>query len=329
MSIAARIKYHLSERGRRDALRQNQSSAHRIQEMDGAIEPGQVDAFSVDEDGRVFFDATVGPFFATNEKWHGFVVNRKVVKARTQYDVEWDIAPSWDDLLEFVESVRQWEKKANEEQAEEAETEERRAREIAEAFLNDPTARASKVAEDYVEIGGETFWGDDICAEAKERWARDQDEIRRKNRATLATWINGKGTVNQRERLKAGVLPWKEAHACLEEHLYSALDGFPLYRRFEIEEVCVCELCGNERCKLQFQSVDASELTADEWGRLAQIRAAAPDATFQLREHRAKCASSAEPVIRRGVIVKFIVDNLTFKREFALTEGGAHDDVRV
>ena len=53
------------------------------------------------------------------------------------------------------------------------------------------------------------------------------------------------------------------------------------------------------------------------------VLTAAPDATLQLREHRAKCASAVEPMIRRGVIVKFTVDRLTFKREFALSTGGA------
>jgi hypothetical protein len=60
------------------------------------------------------------------------------------------------------------------------------------------------------------------------------------------------------------------------------------------------------------------ELAADEWPQYSAIRAAVPDATFQLREHRAKCSSATEPTIRRGVIVKRTLDRLTFKREFAL-----------
>ena len=39
---------------------------------------------------------------------------------------------------------------------------------------------------------------------------------------------------------------------------------------------------------MKFQSVDASELTADEWEKFAEIQAAVPGATLQLREHRAQ-----------------------------------------
>lgn len=51
---------------------------------------------------------------------------------------------------------------------------------------------------------------------------------------------------------------------------------------------------------------------------LAAIKRCLPLATFHLREHKADCMSFVPAVVRRGVIVKFAVDNLTFKREFAL-----------
>jgi hypothetical protein len=83
--------------------------------------------------------------------------------------------------------------------------------------------------------------------------------------------------------------------------------------------VCECVMFGAEQpCKVKFQSVDATELTAGEWEQFSRLQAAVPGATFQLREHRAQCETAVEPKIRRGAIVKFAMGQLTFKREFAL-----------
>ena len=60
------------------------------------------------------------------------------------------------------------------------------------------------------------------------------------------------------------------------------------------------------------------DLTAEEWDQFAKIKNRVCDAQFQLREHWAECESDF-PKMRRGVIVKFVVGHLAFKREFALT----------
>src|SRR5688572_28523377 len=79
--------------------------------------------------------------------------------------------------------------------------------------------------------------------------------------------------------------------------LYAPLATFPQYTRFENGKVCQCFDYGSDEygrpCKVKFQSVDALELTAEEWDHYSKIREAVPHATFQLREHRAQCLSAA------------------------------------
>jgi hypothetical protein len=334
MSIRASITYHLSERGRRDSLRRGGNGA-RVQVAAGAIEPELVDAFQVDEQGSVSFDATGAPTLSTTELWHSVERKWQQVVAPTKnltidnarYRVEWDVMPDWSALLDFVRYVNECLRDEEDALLSEAAEENAARAQVVSAFLADPSARAQKVSEDYVEINGHTIWLDRVVLEAKERWARDIDERRQANRATLARWIQEHGSQNQRERLDAGLLPWSEAHSELERHLFAALEQFAPYTRFEVSDICVCPQSGEPQCGLKFQSVDATELDADEWGRFSQIKAAVPEAQFQLREHRALCRSKNITAVKRGVIVKRSVDQLTFKREFAL--GGVHDVERV
>jgi hypothetical protein len=190
---------------------------------------------------------------------------------------------------------------------------------IAREFLDDATARPDQINRESVKIKGESFYGDDhpVVLEAKRRAAYDMEELKKANRAMLREWIIRNGSDNQRQRLAADLLPWKEAYESVEAHFFKPLEGFALYQRFDPDEVpCVCEF----KCNPKFQSVDAIELTADEWEQFAKVQAVVPGAAFQFREHRASCQSSPEPqIVRRGVIVKFLLGPLTFKREFGLT----------
>jgi len=134
--------------------------------------------------------------------------------------------------------------------------------------------------------------------------------------------------LSESETLGVSRKPWRQGDRwSVREHLFAPLEQFSLYVRFEVSDVCVCEHAGNGPCGLKFQSVDATQLTAEEWDQLSAIRAAVPDAQFQIREHRAKCKSRSETEVKRGVIVKRQVDQLTFRREYAL--GGVHHVERI
>lgn len=321
MNTMASISYFLSERGRRESLRKG-GDGKRQQTASDLPDPADLEFFAVDQDGHVSFDATTAAEqFEEDDKRRCSLVT---TRSGSRIEVEWHLIPTWDDLLRFA----RWTHKLREQQDADMFldwelTQAEQAR-IAHEFLADPSARADKLSEDYVTIGGFDFWSstDAVVVEARARALRDQEELKKANRATLAEWTARHGTENQRERLIAGLLPWKEVSDAAEEHLYAPLASFQLYKRFEIDEVCECLMGGAEQpCKVKFQSVDAVELTAQEWEQFSKIRKVASQATFQLREHRAQCQIGFGPKIRRGVIVKMPLGQLIFKREFALTEG--------
>jgi hypothetical protein len=322
--IKASIYYNLSQQGQHDSLRRG-GDGRSAQVQTGDIQPSDLDMFVVDEAGHPHFQATLAPGEAIVAAWEA--QTGTLILPKDEYssvgrpredglvEVEWNVFPDWDDLLTLGRWTRQVIRHAEATAATEAAAESAAQAEVLRDFRADPTARAEKISEDYVTIKGWDFWLADIVEEAKQRWAHDQDALRTANRATLAAWVTEYGSDNQRERLAAGLLPWQEAHDSLNEHLFAPLNGVELYTRFEVSEVCVCP---DDTCTPKFRSVDASELTADEWERFKAIRAQVPDATFQLREHQAKCASATRTKVKRGVIVKRTLDRLTFKREFAL-----------
>jgi hypothetical protein len=316
MNNQARITYLLSERGRKDSLLKGGDGKRKQIVLGVVSDPADLEIFKVDEEGQASFDATTAPEQTErNDKYHWVLIGQR--DSPGYFEVDWDVVPTWDDLLQFG----RWAEDVIKQQLTEAtiahEEDLAEEKRVADAFLADPSARADIIEEDSVTIEGHDFWSNEVVSEAKARWRRDQEELKRANRATLAEWINKHGTANQRQRLANGLLPWKEAFEAAEEHLYAPLAEFPLYKRFEIEEVCQPE--GDEGlCKVKFQSVDATELTADEWDTYSKIRAVIHNATFQLREHRAQCNHTVEWLVRRGVIVKFSLGQLTWKREFAL-----------
>jgi hypothetical protein len=318
MPLQARIKYLLSEQGRRDSLKKG-GNAQRIQEVTGTVANADLECFSVDLEGNVSFDLA-GEFDFMEQPSRDFPSNKgRWVRKGEGYiveEVQWDVVPSWEDLVAIARQFKRDHDQSAAYQAEQLKETEA----IGNAFLKDPNARATTVAKDHVVIDGRRFEGfTPVVNTARKRWQRDQDELKKANRATLAEWVGQHGTENQRQRLAAGLLPWQEAYEAAENYLFAPAAAFQLYQRFEIEDICLCVRMGDDFCDPKFQSVDATELTADEWEQFARIKSALPGAQFQLREHRAQCKSAENPEMRRGVIVKFTMGQLTFKREFALT----------
>ena len=80
-------------------------------------------------------------------KWTGWV------------EVEWDVAPSWGDLLTFARWTRERTLEFDAEVAAMDEAEKQQQAEIARAFLADANARAQSIEEDSVTIDGCDFWG--------------------------------------------------------------------------------------------------------------------------------------------------------------------------
>jgi hypothetical protein len=305
----ATISYLLSEQGRRDSLRRG-GNGKRSQTVAGLVPPQDLDVFPVSDDGQVFLDASRAREEYSSPKCSSSSLGQK----RTGWcTVEWNVVPEWSDLLAFARWADAAEKKywhhfwCVEE-------------EISIAFLADPAARADLIEQDRVIIKGVSFpWDDPVSVEAHQRVARDRAKLEQ----DIRSWITDNGTDNQRQRMIAGLLPLKEAQTTIEESLFAPLRDFQLYQRFDPLTVCVCQFDAlafdaPATCKVQFQSVDACGLNADEWESYSAIMKAVHSAQFQLREHRAKCASRTEVLIKRGVIVKLSVGSVVFKREYAL-----------
>ena len=315
-SIQARVRYRLSEQGRRESLRQG-GDGRALQEVQCVVPDADLDAFTVTEGGSVGLDLAEvyepvwGPVFevpADKARWI-------MIGDEDAQTLEWDVVPSCEDLVATARNM-----KAAEAQVASVNAGlENQKKQIGDEFFADPNARATVIEKDYVVVGGHRFKKfHAVGLEARDRWRADQEAIKKANTATLMEWIQQHGTENQRQRLAAGLLPWKEAYEEAEESFFAALAEFNRYARFEPQEVCRCMNPDMETCEVKFQSVDASELTAEEWEQFAKIKATVPNAQFQVREHRAQCVSTTEPVVKRGVIVKFTLGNLTFKREFAV-----------
>jgi len=322
----ARIFYLLSDEGRKRLLLRG-GDGKREQIAYGTPTESDIDLFEIDSDNHVSLDLT-----RSNCNPHGFSTAYHLEFGEDGPDADdpstllWDMVPTWDDLIGFAHAVAARAAKDEEEHDQSMRESEAERQAVAKAFLADPNARAYEVKEKYVTVDGFSFgWGefasDPVFDEAVARHERDIEERRNVNRRTLANFIENHGSDNQRQRLAAKLLPWQEAYDSLEAHLYLPLKDFPVYQRFTVEEVCRCRFPPDsfeQFCKPTFKSTDATELAAAEWETLAAIKKCVPLATFQLREHRAACLSELSPSVRRGVIVKFDVDNLKFKREFGL-----------
>ena len=314
-TVTATITYLLSEQGRRESLRTG-GDGRRVQEDQGVISDKDLEAFAVGEDGQVSFDMT--HMHGCDPDFNPGVLPRASKGRFQDGTIVWDVVPTWEDLLEVVCGF-----KAESDDMQAAyEAHQAKLERVAQQFLEDPSARATRLDKGAATIAGERFYGDHpVIAEARRRAEIDVDEARKRNRATLAEWVGQHGTENQRQRLAAGLLPWKEAFEAAEDYLFKPTSSFAVYKKFDVGDVCMClSRAEGETCSPKFQSVDATELTADEWEQFARIKSTVPGAQFQLREHRAQCESASEPQVRRGVIVKFTLGQLTFKREFALTD---------
>jgi hypothetical protein len=314
-TVIVTIKYLLSEQGRRESLKSGGNGC-RQQEVVGTLpNNAELDAFTVDNDGQAHFDLT--KIDGLDPDFNSDILPPPEKGQWADDTIVWDIVPSFDDLLRVIRNI-----KAENDGMQAAYDEHREElQRAAEAFYANPKARAQNISKGYVQIGDKSFYGEEwnaLVNEARKRVDADSEALKQRNRATLAQWIGQNGTENQRQRVAAGLLPWQEAYNSAEDYLYRPLNGFALYEKWKDEEVkCVC--FSDFSCDRKYQSVDATELTSDEWDSLTAIKAKVPGAEFQLREHRAQCQSATETLIRRGVIVKFKLGELGFKREFLLT----------
>lgn len=323
-SVQGTIKYQLSAKGRRDSLLSG-GDGKREQEQSGPVDESILGSFTLADDGSVSYDLAGDIYQVADDEIQLPPACSLVRDFRT--DLYWDKVPTWDDLIAVVREIDRVTALENE-----------LTKESAAEFTSNPQARASQINAAWANIGGRYFAAEselfgDVYREAVRRREADVAALKKRNRASLAKWIEGNGTPNQRERLAAGLLPWKEAHEAIDASFFDddyleAVEGVQLYARFDNAAVCVCPRQDEQAtCDLKYQASDATELTASEWEQLSLVKKvfdktakdAGASVEYQYREHSAKCVTAPEALIRRGVIVKITLDQLTFKRELALT----------
>jgi len=164
MSAQARIRYYLSEQGRLASLKEG-GHCRRLQETIGVVDESDLAAFSINDEGLVSFDATVA--FYPREVTVPAGTGRMVKTSTGGEEMEWDVVPTWEDLVAIARQVKASLDKIRADAEEDAKLLARIARD----FLDHPGDRATTVDRDYVVIAGRRFKNDQpVAAEARQRW---------------------------------------------------------------------------------------------------------------------------------------------------------------
>lgn len=142
----------------------------------------------------------------------------------------------------------------------------------------------------------------------------------------IRTFLVEHGTPDQVERFDAGLLSEKEYLDAMADIAFVALADVPRYQKLTREDVYNAldveqsELVDGEELKVQFDTEDAKEATAEEWASLKRIQALVPEAHCKLRLHDSTFDHKSIPwgiATRKGIQVKLEYGPFTFVREYA------------
>lgn len=224
---------------------------------------------------------------------------------------------------------------------------------VAKAFLADPARRAlahptptikrcvvkTEDGRVFFDADADTPPARDVPAEAHRRFRADLRAQRERNLKTraeqlaqheekkrfAAEWIATHGTVEQRARADAGVLPIEEAIEAVTDHTFAAVASFPRYVPDGVRRLqeMLDQRNSQERVMISpddvlVSSADAETMTAAQWTLVNEFRRALPDATIVLRVHRISWKKDMSVAIAPcfGVLVSQRVGPFTLRREF-------------
>ena len=128
------------------------------------------------------------------------------------------------------------------------------------------------------------------------------------------------GTDNQKARLGADMLPQAEVLDCIRAQVYAPLEGEPRYTKLSDEDVCQGTGYDDGYHDVDFSVEDATDLSADEWDRLCNLRERMPDATITVRRHIGQCNECEERAVRTSYHVAMQVGEFEFSREYGEPE---------
>lgn len=242
-------------------------------------------------------------------------------------------------ILQAVKTVKekraQWEQEnAEREKAEKQKQREKLALDNAavDAFLADPDARPEAWSSSLIVVGGRTIYdrhprGKELFTAHKERLAIDNakrleeaEAAEARKTAQIKAWVKLYGTISQRERLDAGMLPDIEVLNGMRDAVFSPFASFDRYARLKEDDV-PCECNEYDSPSFEFDVEDAESATEQEFNTLRQItetiRKEHPEASVVLRSHTGECSECERSVSRRSVLVTVTVGEFTFSREYA------------
>ena len=159
-----------------------------------------------------------------------------------------------------------------------------------------------------------------------------QIELHEQKKAAASSWIASKGTVDQRARAAAGVLPLDEIVAAMTDEAFAGATDVRIYERDGVNRLRdhLRAALGDNALSiapadLKVTSIDAASVTSEQWTLVSRLQEKFPDATVKLREHRLTSLRHPEaaPLTVYGALVTRKVGPFNLRREFAAPGGSS------
>lgn len=150
------------------------------------------------------------------------------------------------------------------------------------------------------------------CEEVVRRHAAHYQAERKEEQRILAAYAARFPEKKVAERLKANVLPLSEQRDIFRQHVFSPLDGYAKFERIAGTEL------GVRDADLRCSTSPLTELSADEFQALSEVRALMPGANAEVKILSHACESFRDRIARSSVQVELTWHGLTFSRELAV-----------
>jgi hypothetical protein len=166
---------------------------------------------------------------------------------------------------------------------------------------------------------------DRILEERREQVKLEREQKEQRQLHQLADWVGTHGTMGQKKRFRANLLPQDEILADMRKYAFSSLDAFGRYVRLtktEVLEAFSSEYdVDDDDVDVEFSTEPASQATDEEYEALEKIgeiiRRAYPDAKVELLTHCGESGDAKVYLGRKSVKVTIAFGDFEFTREYA------------
>ena len=355
-ALAVTVSYLLSESGRKASLLAG-GNGRELQEITLQIPQSRLHLVSVDAHGVARLK--LRPRFDVNSE-------QRIVRidALPIYDKPPDVDELFRTAAKNHELERTYEAERTATKAKRRDTQREQRRVLAQSFLADSTQRAlvhpapstkrcfvqSKDGRMLFDVDTDEGIAREVPVEAHRRFRSDLRARREQNlqeraaqlalhedkKRYVADWIHEHGTVEQRVRQAAGVLPMDEAIEAITDQALSVLSQWLPYAHDGAQrlQAQIKTFHGHADTLIGAHDVlvagtNAVKATATQWAAVQRIQAAVPQATVTLREHRLAWKQDTRVSLTSfGVLVTCKQGPFTLRREYALDDAPAGTSVR-